>query len=151
MNIYKISLHEEPLKLSLEHSREDRNFAIKLEKVDDSEMTMLIADPSGTITCHCKNTPKMFGVDAETLKGCNFFTLISRIDRKYFYETFGENIFKSFVVKSKTIRYATPYQKAVTYDQYNLLVSKIVVCFIKLDNAEDPHLESYLDKYGIDK
>lgn len=60
------------------------------------------------------------------LKGVNFFDMMSYEDKMYFYDMFGTDIFKKHSIPVRTLRFATPFSNTVSYEQFNVLTSKIV-------------------------
>lgn len=91
----------------------------------DDMVSVLIADYSGTIHAFNPISPKMFHVEKDALRGKNFFQLMSSYSRKYCQETFGNNVFKSFKERKRTLRYSLPHMDDVDYDNFYVLTSKI--------------------------
>lgn len=94
-------------------------------KSDSKEVSIIIADSIGIIHSFNKITPKMFHVNKEALRGKNYFQLISSYSRKFLYETFGNNMFKTFKETSRTIRYSLPHMDDVDFEHFYVITSKI--------------------------
>jgi hypothetical protein len=82
-------------------------------------VSVIISDWQGTIHAFNKVTSKLFHVDEGALRGKNFFQLMSAYSRRYCYETFGNNIFKTFKQMTKTIRYSLPHMDDVSFEHFH--------------------------------
>lgn len=84
----------------------------------------------------------MFQTDERALRGKNFFQLMSPYTRKFCYETFGNNFFKTFKITSKTIRYSLPHMDDIDYDNFKVLTSKVMLVKPKIGSPlkTDPYM-----------
>ena len=108
------------------------------EKVDNEDVSIIIADSQGIIHSFNKITPKMFHVRKEALRGKNYFQLISSYSRKFLYETFGNNVFKTFKETSRTIRYSLPHMDDVDKEHFFVITSKISLVKSKVSSPLKP-------------
>lgn len=79
----------------------------------------------------------MFQTDANALRGKNFFHLMSAYSRKHTFEIFGQDIFKTFKETSRVFRYSLPHMDDVDFDNFKVLISKIMLVKPKIRSPLD--------------
>mmetsp|Transcript_28143 Transcript_28143/g.32249 ORF Transcript_28143/g.32249 Transcript_28143/m.32249 type:complete len:219 (-) Transcript_28143:16-672(-) len=100
-----------------------------INQVEDNsdDTSIMIADWQGIIHAFNKHSPKLFQIDSKALHGKNFFQLLSSYCRKFLYETFGDNMFKTFKETSRTIRFSLPHMDDVDYEHFTVITSKVTL------------------------
>lgn len=117
------------------------------------EISIIIADYKGTIHAFNQITPSLFQTDLNALRGKNFFHMMSNYSRKYVYETFGSNVFKTFKVTSRTIRYSLPHVDDVNYENFKVVTSKCVLVKPKVKSPlnTDPYMIKIMSRASSDE
>lgn len=98
-----------------------------VQNSDKEGVSIMICDYKGTIHAHTKNTASMFQADENALRGKNFFHLMSTYSRKYCFETFGCNMFKTFKETSRVVRYSIPHMDDVNFENFKVITSKMML------------------------
>lgn len=115
-----------------EQRREDENF-----------ISVIIADHQGTIHAYSKHTPAMYHVEESALRGKNFFQLMSAYSRRFCFETFGSNMFKTFKQMSRTLRFSLPHMDDVNYENFHVVTCKVTLVKPKITSP------LYADHYMV--
>ena len=118
--------------------KQEEDKGIENEELQNKGVSIIIADWQGTIHAFNKVTPRLFHVDEGALRGKNFFQLMSAYSRRYCYETFGNNIFKTFKQMTKSIRYSLPHMDDVDFEHFNVMTSKISLVKPKVSSPLSP-------------
>jgi len=84
----------------------------------------------------------MYHVDRDALRGKNFFQLMSSYSRKFFYETYSNNLFKTFKQKTKTMRFSLPHMDDVDFEHFHVITCKIMLVKSKVSSPlkTDPYM-----------